>query len=211
MSIQYKPELVKKIQSVLTENNTAKEVFDKINNKYPELIEYKTEQQGLSEVAKKQLLKEIASRLNKGEDYWCIINRNEKPIQYSLMNIDEDNDNNDDININDDIETIEEKLNIGYVYILDTHLQYNNQNVVKIGKANNIDIRMKQLNSEQSSYQKHTILYQFKVEMPIKIEKTIHTVLHKGRINPNKEGFYKDYVEARIDLIKSMIKEFEIE
>ena len=207
-----KPQLNEKILSVLGNNDTRIDVYNKIHDKYPELIVFKTEQQGSLENAKNQLLAEITSRLNKGEDKWCIINRNEKPYLYSLINDINDIDDIDDI---DDIEDIiiiksEEELDIGYIYILDTHLDFNNHRVVKIGKANNIDKRIIQLNSEQGSYQKHDILYQFKVERPYKVEHVIHNVLDKGRINPKKEGFYKDYVESNINLIKQIIKLFLI-
>ena len=103
----------------------------------------------------------------------------------------------------------EDESHIGYIYILDTHLTFKNKRIVKIGKANDVDARVKQLNSEQGSYQKHTILYQIKVDYPYKIEHALHIVLNKGRANPHKEGFYKSYVENNIKLIKSMIKQFE--
>ena len=212
---QYKPELNKKIQSVLTDYHTTKEIFNKIRDAYPELIEYKSNQLGSSENAEKQISAEISARLYEGEDRWYIINRDEYPNTYSLINndVDEDIDYpiNVDINEYTNIEAIEERLNIGYIYIIDTHLQYNNQEIVKIGKANNIDERMNSLNRDQYCFQKPTILYQFKVDRPYKIEHAIHSLLDKGRVNPKKEGFYRDYVESNIDLIKSMIEMFAID
>ena len=219
MMNQYKPELTKNIQTVLTENNTAKDILDKISVEYPELIEYKTKQRGSMEDGKRQLLAEISSVLGRGEGRHCVINRNEFPIQYSPITDDYDanKDINECINIDESIgndetsEAIEERLNIGYIYIIDTHLQYNNQEIVKIGKANNIDERMNSLNRDQYCFQKPTILYQFKVDRPYKIEHAIHSLLDKGRVNPKKEGFYRDYVESNIDLIKSMIEMFAID
>jgi len=219
MMNQYKPELNNKILSVLTENDTAKDILDKISVQYPELIEHKTEQRGSIEAAKKQLSAEIGSRLCGAEGKWCVINRNEFPIQYSPIN--DDYNENEDINeyinidecidINETSETMEERLNIGYIYIIDTHLQFNGQEIVKIGKANNIDERMNSLSRDQYCFQKPTILYQFKVDRPYKIEHAIHSILDKGRVNPKKEGFYKIFVESNIDLIKSMIKMFAID
>ena len=101
--------------------------------------------------------------------------------------------------------------NIGYVYILNTHLATEGGIIYKIGKANDIEKRVHQLNSEESSYDKQTVLYSFKVTQPLKVKYAIHNMMDKARINPKKEGFYGEYVESNIDLIKSMVKLFECE
>ena len=222
---QYKPELNKKIIAVLkhrltrsdrlTDYSTTREIFNEMVDAYPELIEYKfgTGLYTSVKAAETQILGEISRLLNGGEDRWYIINRDETPNQYSLIVDDSDADDliNEYTNECTTIETIEAKLDNGYIYILDTHLQLDNKDIVKIGKTHDVSKRIKQLDGEQGSYQKHTILYQFKVCRLSKIEGYLHGVLYKGRVNPKKEGFYRDYVEDNIDLIKQMIGMFAID
>ena len=200
--------LYERIKTVLSADDTTNDITEKIISEYPKLFELKIEQRGNDKDARSQLKGEISSRLNQNEGTVFTINRNSKPYTYSLVSevIDEDEDEDEIIEIKTETE-----LDIGYVYIIDTHLLTKNGKIYKIGKANDINKRIDQLNREQGSYEKHTVLYSFKVERPFKVEHAIHNMMDKARINPKKEGFYGEYVESNIDLIKSMVKLFECE
>ena len=207
---QTKMTLIDRVKDVIADNDSAATICNKIITKYPEVLKLKMKN-STEKLATAQLIAEIQSQMGKIEDKLFIINRNTRPYQYSFISIDIDDDECDDPIIDLTNPKTEEELDIGHIYIIDTHLQFNNKEIVKIGVTKNIDRRLKELNGEQSSYQKHTILYQFKVTRQYKIESAIHRVLDQGRINPGKEGFYKEYVEENIDLIKQMIKLFEID
>ena len=210
MSFRYtimanKIRLKDKIIDVLIDNDNKLDIENKIISKYPEIFEIKKLQNDGEKAGYIALGREINSTISRYEGILFVINRNEKPQTYSLID--------DKPDIDDIIECItEEDLDIGYVYILDTHsLDENGKRVYKIGKANDIEKRVHQLNSEQSAARKYTVLYSFKVKRPYKVEHAIHSIMDEARFNPKKEMFYGDYIESNINLIKSMIKVFEIE
>jgi len=147
--------------------------------------------------------------MNLGEGRDFVIDRNEKPYQYSLIN--DDDDDNEDTEIEIPIIDIEDN-DTGYVYILDTHVYTETgDSIVKIGKAIDVEKRLSQLDREQSSYQKHTVIEAFHVNRPYKVEHAIHNALDYGRLNPKKEGFKKSYVDGQMDLIRLIAGNFEVE
>lgn len=204
------------IIDVIEDNDTSRIISDKIISKYPEYLERKIIQRGSEPTAITQIHAEISSLCTRGEGKFFEIDRsNESVFVYSLITNDDDdndinNDNDDDIEEIDTTKT-DKELGIGYVYILDTHIDVNGRRIVKIGKANDIEKRIKQLDSEQSSYQKHTVIHSWKVDRPYKAEHAIHNTLDHGRLNPKKEGFYADYVNENIELINMIINLFKID
>lgn len=198
------------IQDVLVNGDTNKEIYDKIISKSPEWLEKKIPQFESEKKAIQQLRVQISERLNYYEGTLFEIDRSSRPFRYSFIDRTEPVDNDDDDIIIDGTQT-EEEIDTGYIYILDTNLYTkDNRSIYKIGKANDLDKRIKQLDNEQGCYQKHTIKYTYHVERPYKIEHGIHCILDKGRVNPKKEGFYSDYVEENINLIETMIKLFTV-
>ena len=200
-----------RIKEVLVNNDTNKDIYDKIVDKYPELLDGKVQQfDGDEKRATQQVKVQITERINHYEGVLFEIDRTERPFRYSFIDHNADEiDDDDDIIISDTV--TEEEIDTGYIYILDTNLYTKEgKSIYKIGKANDIDKRIKQLNSEQGCYQKHILKHSYHVERPYKIEHSIHCVLDKGRVNPKKEGFYSDCVEENIGLIETMIEIFKI-
>ena len=204
--------LIEKIILVLEDNDTGTDVFNKIVDKYPEVINHKIQQRGSEDKGISQLKAEILTRIATAEGKFFNIDRTENPHRYfhiiAPKIIDEDID---EINEDIDITKSEVELDIGYIYIIDSQqLDRNGNKIVKIGKTINIEKRIKQLNTEQTAVYPYIILHQFKVCRPYKIEHALHNILDMGRISPNKEFFNYDYVEARMELIKINIAEFEV-
>jgi hypothetical protein len=173
------------IIAVKPDNDSSKVLTDKVMIEYPDYLERKILQRGSETAGRAQGRAEIASICGKSEGDFFEIDRTGSTFTYSLIN-------NNDINDNDDIENIDitdktdKELGIGYVYILDTHVDVDGRRIVKIGKANDVDKRIKQLDSEQSSYQKHTVIHSWKVDRPYKAEHAIHNTLDHGRLNPKR-------------------------
>jgi len=196
------------IVSVITDGDTGRDITDKIVSQYPEYTDYKTEQKGSEKAGYSQIHAEVGAMIGVKEGTLFTIDRNVSPHEYGLRC----NDHVDDEEIEViDIEKTEAELDTGYVYILDTHLDIDGRRIVKIGKANDIEKRVKQLDGEQGAYLKHTVIHSYKVERPYKVEHAIHNALDKGRLNPKKEGFYGDYVETQMDLIEMIVKNFVVE
>ena len=182
------------------------DISERIINQYPETLERKIEQKGSDNNARVELRRELSSIMASREGKDFIIDRNEKPYQYSLVDNDEDIDDEIDIILNET-----EDDDTGYVYILDTHVYTETgDSIVKIGKAIDVEKRLSQLDREQSSYQKHTVIEAFHVMRPYKVEHAIHNALDYGRLNPKKEGFKKSYVDGQMDLIRAIVRNFEI-
>lgn len=196
---------------MLVPGDTSQDICEKLIDQYPELLAVKTEaRNGDKTRAISQIKAEICEKTNRLEGRLFIIDRTERPYRYSLIVDDSPGDIDDDIIIDENL--TESEIDIGYIYILDTNLYTKDgRSIYKIGKANDLDKRIKQLDSEQGCYQKHTLLHSYHVERPYKIEHSIHCVLDKGRVNPKKEGFYSNCVESNINLIKSMIELFKID
>ena len=203
--------MIGRIKEVLTDGDTTNDICNKIVTIYPDLLEKKTQRaEGDEKQASQQIKAEIGSILYRHEGILCVIDRTEKPFQYSLIDTELEIINDNDDIIIDGTKT-ELETDTGYIYILDTNLYTKDgKSIYKIGKANDLDKRIKQLDSEQGCYHKHSIKYTYHVERPYKIEHGIHCVLDKGRVNPKKEGFYSDYVESNMALIESMIALVEI-
>lgn len=198
--------LLDKIKEVLVDGNTSTIICNKIVDKYPEILETKTQQRGNQNEGKAQLRAEISSNIIRKEGIFFEIDRNERPHKYFFIN---------ETNVEEEEEAIGnivdiEQKDIGYVYIINTQLSYKEKLIYKIGKAIDVDKRIKQLNNEQSAYCPIKIVKTYEVERPYKIEHAIHNILDKGRVIPNKEGFYADYVMENIKLIEEMIKIFKV-
>ena len=201
---------ISRIKELLSDGDTAKDVFNKIIANYPEILEKRLKQVSTEKQAMQQLNAQISSVLYRHEGILFDIDRSTRPYRYSFISTKESDDIDEDINDSDISIDIEEQ-DIGYIYIIDTNLYTKDgESIYKIGKANDIDKRIKQLNSEQGCYEKHTIKHTYRVIRPYKIEHSIHCLLDKGRVNPKKEGFYGVYVEENIELIESMVKLFEL-
>ena len=188
--------LLSMILNVISDGDTNNDILKKINKEFPRYIKRKTKQRGTRKAGSAQARSEIGSTIGREEGVCFNINRSVKPYTYS------------EIDGHDDTPDITEDYDIGYVYIIDNHLSYNNKQIYKIGKANDVDKRIDQLNKEQSSYEPHTIIMSFKVKNPYKVEHAIHCALDNGRINPKKEAFYANYVNKHIGLIKQIVKLF---
>lgn len=201
-----KMNLLSMILNVISDGDTSSDILNKINNEFPEYIERKIKQKGTKEAGLIQARAEISSNIGREEGIWFNINKNVKPYTYFEI-CNEIDDRNDITEITD----YTEDHDVGYVYIIDNHLSYKNKQIYKIGKANDIDKRIDQLNREQSSYEPHTIIRSFKVKNPYKVEHAIHCALDNGRINPKKEAFYANYVNKHIDLIEQIVKLFDCE
>jgi hypothetical protein len=198
------------IFNVITDSDPSRVIMDKIIDEYPDYLERKIAQRGSEHDARIQIYAEISSLCTRGEGKFFDIDRTGSTFTYSKMNNDNDNDNDDD-NVEIDIaDKTDKELGIGYVYILDTHVDVDGRRILKIGKANDIDKRIKQLDSEQSSYQKHTVICSWKVDRPYKAEHAIHNTLDHGRLNPKKEGFYGDYVEDNMSVVETIISLFTV-
>ena len=138
--------LIDRINSVLVDGDTSKDITDKIVNKYPEVFEIKVSQRGNDKDAYTQLRGEISSLVSRAEGTLFTMDRNQKPYTYSFI-CDKTDDDTDDL-----IEYTTDEIDIGYVYILDTHLDIDGERIYKIGKANDIEKRVHQLDNEQGSY-----------------------------------------------------------
>lgn len=191
--------LLEKIKSVLKDGDTKLDIYERIVSKYPEFLEYKTNCYNSEKKAIQQIKAEIGSRLFTKREVIFNIDKSEKPHRYSLV----------DNNIVD--VPLDDSVDIGYIYILDTNL-YNKEgrSIYKIGKTIDLDRRIYQLDHEQGCYENHVLRYSYRVERPYKVERGIHCILDKGRVNPKREGFYSDYVEVHMELIESIIEIFKI-
>lgn len=196
-----KIDLLTKIKDVLEDSMTARDVYEMLIKKYPEALQYKIECYNSEKKGESQLYSEIGSRIIEKEGKLFEIDRNEKPYKIFWIVEDEDNEN-DDIEDNEII-NIEDKNE--YVYIIDTHINHKDRGIYKIGRAKDPKKRINQLNKEQSSYFGHTVIKLYKTERPHHVEKAIHHTLDRGRVSPNKEGFYADYVIKHIDIIETIV------
>ena len=197
-----KPKLLETIMTDLQDGDTTPMLYDKFIANYPELIKYKIEQQGSESKGKQQLQAEISSHFTRSEGKLFEIDRNERPIQYFWLEK-PDNDAEEDI---DEIIDIDQQ-DIGYIYILHNKgIIHNDKQVYKIGKAIDVNKRKEQLDRETGILYPYEIIKTYKVERPYKVEKAIHNILDKGRVTPNREFFYVDYIDRYIDLIEAMVK-----
>lgn len=196
--------MVKMIESVLHNGDTASDICERIIHKYPEFFLRKSRQRGSRGAAIQQIKGEISSRISYAKTTFDI-DTNERPYRYSFSSS-ENNNGNEEPSI-----VIDDDVDVGYIYILDTNL-YNRygRSIYKIGTTNDIDKRKLQLDSERGCYEKHVVKYVYIVERPYRVEHGIHCVLDKGRVNPKKEGFYSDYVEDHIKVIESIIEMFKV-
>lgn len=196
-----KPELLKKIKTTLQDGDTARTIYNKFIDVYPELIKYKIEQRGSEEKGESQLIAEICSTVLSNEGKLFEINRNERPMQFFWV-VYSNNDNDENLEELIDIE----QQDIGYIYILyNEGIRYNDKQVYKIGKAVDVTKRKAQLDKETGILYPYTTIKTYEVERPYKVEKAIHSILDKGRVNPNREFFYTDYVDKHIELIEVMV------
>ena len=202
------PTVKEMIVSVIADGDTGRDIADKVISQYPKYAIHKIDQRGSEKDGYSQIHAEISVAIGKVEGILFTIDRNVSPHTYSM--ICDDYDDTEEIEVID-TEKTETELDIGYVYILDTHLDIDGKRIVKIGKANDIEKRVKQLDGEQGAYLKHTVLYSYKVDRPYKVEHAIHNALDKGRLNPKKEGFYGDYVETQMGLIDMIVANFIVE
>ena len=199
--------VISMIIDVIEDGDNTNDILDKIINKYPEYIDKKVVQRGSNDLGIDQARAEISSRVHTSEGVHFVCDRNTKPHQYSLIVRDDiDDSNNDDNNNNNIIDANINNDDIGYVYIINTHL-YNADGdlIVKIGKANDIDKRMNQLNREHLCVMDHEIMHLYHVERPYKVEHAIHDILDKGRISPNRELFRWSYIKDNLDIIEKMV------
>ena len=121
----------------------------------------------------------------------------------------EANENNESEPFTDEeIEAIENDT--GYIYIINTNIEVNGKPIYRIGITINVDKRIKQINADEATIFPHTIIKTYHVNRPCKVGGALHDILDFGRVNPNKEMFYSNVVIENMDLIKSIIKVFEI-
>jgi len=90
--------------------------------------------------------------------------------------------------------------NIGFIYILENEAM---QGICKIGRTKNVDNRVESLNGTNIPF-RFKCVFECKVRDYIKVEKAIHKILDKCRVQKDREFFYiePEQVIPLLELLK---------